>query len=211
MSTIASQITSLTIVYSTVYSGADQSKHQSSASLAFVWGIHRGPVNSPHKWPVTRKMFPFDDVIMSSMGWAPVECISGDYCPASLVYVIWIGAEKPSLEPTLTYHPLKLQWRHNGRAAVSNQPFCLGINMHIDELMVSQSQFISWHSNYYANSYVFVDVLLVPQRFRITITVTSHERHDVSNHRQLDCLFTSLLSLYQENLKALHYSQYWSV
>ena len=30
----------------------------------FVRGIHRGPVNSPHKWPVTRKMFPFDDVIM---------------------------------------------------------------------------------------------------------------------------------------------------
>ena len=64
MGTIASQITSLTSVYSTVYSGADQSKHQSSASLAFVWGIHRGPVNSPHKWPVTRKMSSFDDVIM---------------------------------------------------------------------------------------------------------------------------------------------------
>ena len=64
MGTMAFQITSLTIVYSTVYSGADQSKHQSSASLAFVWGSHRGPVNFPHKWPVTRKMFPFDDVIM---------------------------------------------------------------------------------------------------------------------------------------------------
>ena len=64
MGAIASQITSLTIVYSTVYSDADQRKHQSSASLAFVRGIHRGPVNSPHKWPVTRKMFPFDDVIM---------------------------------------------------------------------------------------------------------------------------------------------------
>ena len=64
MSTIASQITSLTIVYSSVYSGADQRLHQSSASLASVLGIHRGPVNSPHKWPVTRKMFPFDDVIM---------------------------------------------------------------------------------------------------------------------------------------------------
>ena len=64
MSKIASQITSLTIVYSTVYSGPDQTKHQSSASLAFVRGIHRGPVNSPHKWPVTRKMFPLDDVIM---------------------------------------------------------------------------------------------------------------------------------------------------
>ena len=72
MGTIASQITSLTIVYSTVYSGADQNKHQSSASLAFVWGIHRRPVNSPHKWPVTRKMFPFDDVIMSNI---PMQCL----------------------------------------------------------------------------------------------------------------------------------------
>ena len=63
MGAIASQITSLTIVYSTIYSDADKRKHQSSASLAFVWGIHRGLVNSPHKWPVTRKMFPFDDVI----------------------------------------------------------------------------------------------------------------------------------------------------
>ena len=59
-----SQITSLTIVYSTVYSDADQRKHQSSASLAFVLGIQRWPVNSPHKWPVTRDVFPFDDVIM---------------------------------------------------------------------------------------------------------------------------------------------------
>ena len=65
MDATASQITSLTIVYSTVYSGADQRKHQSSASLAFLRGIHRGPVNSPHKWPVTRKMFPFDDVMFS--------------------------------------------------------------------------------------------------------------------------------------------------
>ena len=54
MDTMASQITSLTIVYSTVYSDADQIKHQCSASLAFVQEIHRGPVNSPHKGPVTR-------------------------------------------------------------------------------------------------------------------------------------------------------------
>ena len=65
MGAIASQITTFAIVCSTVYSEADQRKHQSSASLAFVWGIHWWPVNSPHKWPVTRKMFPFDDVIMS--------------------------------------------------------------------------------------------------------------------------------------------------
>ena len=76
MSAIASQITSLTIVYSTVYPGADQSKHESSASLAFVWGSHRGPVNSPHKWPVTRKMFPFDDVIMKVFKCARFDIIS---------------------------------------------------------------------------------------------------------------------------------------
>ena len=64
MGKMAPQITSLTIVYSTVYSDADQRKHQSSVSLAFVRGIHRGPVNSPHKWPATRKMSLFDDVIM---------------------------------------------------------------------------------------------------------------------------------------------------
>ena len=74
--TIASQITSLTIVYSTVYSDADQRKHQMSASLAFVRGIHRGPVNSPHKWPVTRKMFPFDDVIMEMVLWWSYQHIS---------------------------------------------------------------------------------------------------------------------------------------
>ena len=66
MGAIRSQITSLTVVYSIVYSDADQRKHQSSASLAFVRGIHQGPVNSPHKWPVTRQMFPFDEVIMNS-------------------------------------------------------------------------------------------------------------------------------------------------
>ena len=59
MSTMVSQITSLTIVYSAVYSGADQRKHQRSVSLASVRGIHLWPMNSPHKWPVTRKIFPF--------------------------------------------------------------------------------------------------------------------------------------------------------
>ena len=48
--------------------GADQGKHRSSASLALVRGIHRWPVNSPHKGPVTRKMFPFDDILMSFVG-----------------------------------------------------------------------------------------------------------------------------------------------
>ena len=89
MGAIASQITSLTIVYSTVYADADQRKHQSSASLASVRGIHRGAVNFPHKWPVTRKMFPFDDVIMnekwncsSSPNWHMYNFLAtfGEYC-----------------------------------------------------------------------------------------------------------------------------------
>ena len=92
MGTIASQITSLTGVYSTVYSGADQSKHQSSTSLAFVWGIHRGPVNSPHKWPVTRKMFPFDDVIMTH---SKLSVLMHTHCfqahPCDLWPVHWIN------------------------------------------------------------------------------------------------------------------------
>ena len=64
MSAMASQITSLAIGYSSVYSGEGQRKHRSSASLAFVRGIQQWPLNSPHKGPVTRKMFPFDDVVM---------------------------------------------------------------------------------------------------------------------------------------------------
>ena len=83
MGVIASQITSVTIVYSIVYSGTDQRKHQSSASLAFVWEIHRGPVNSPQKGPVTRKMFPFDDVTMIWTNDGPVYwhvCVIRPHC-----------------------------------------------------------------------------------------------------------------------------------
>ena len=73
--------------YSIVYKGANQRKHQSSPSLAFVWGIHRWMVNSPHKWPVTQKMFSFDDVFMANKyafpipdaphyraGYSPTKC-----------------------------------------------------------------------------------------------------------------------------------------
>ena len=66
MSATASQIIWVLIVYSTVWSGADRRKHQSSASQAFatVRGIHQWPVNSPHKGSVMRNIFPFHDVIL---------------------------------------------------------------------------------------------------------------------------------------------------
>ena len=84
MSAIASRITSPTTVYLIVYSCADQRKHQSSASLAFVRGIHRRPVNSPHKGPVTRKMVPFDDVIMTYL----VEAEGRSYASTNKVIII---------------------------------------------------------------------------------------------------------------------------
>ena len=65
MSSIASQITSLTVVYSTVYSDADQRKHQSFASLAFVWGIHRDRWIPRTQGQLRGKMFPLYDVIMT--------------------------------------------------------------------------------------------------------------------------------------------------
>ena len=80
MSAIASQITGVSVVYSIGGSGPDQRNHQSSASLAFVRGIHRWPVNSPHKGPVTRKMFPFHDVIMYTSD------LDGGYHPTRLKY-----------------------------------------------------------------------------------------------------------------------------
>ena len=81
MSAMASEITSLTIVYSTVYSGADEREHQSSAPLAFVRGSDRWPVNSLHKGPVTRKRFPFDDVIMVDL--------STNKAKQNCVYISW--------------------------------------------------------------------------------------------------------------------------
>ena len=66
ISTMASKITGISIVYLNICARADQRKHQSSVSLAFVRAIHWWPVNSLHKGPVTRKMFPIDDVIIWS-------------------------------------------------------------------------------------------------------------------------------------------------
>ena len=84
LSAMASQIPSFTIVYSTVYSGADHRKHQSSASLAFVRRIHRSPVNSAHKGPVTRKMFPFEDVIMAGQHKIPQNIPCPKLCSQSI-------------------------------------------------------------------------------------------------------------------------------
>ena len=87
-----------------------QRKHQSSASLAFVRRIHRGPVNSPHKGPVTRKMFPFDDVIM------------GTNFPQSLVFLLtWTSVAVLLVSYCGIQLAITLQRRHNECDGVSNQ------------------------------------------------------------------------------------------
>ena len=116
--------------YPTACSGAYQRKHQSSASLAFVWEIHRRPVNSPHKGPVTRKIFPFDYVFMLSQKYfrakdtleAKIRInithpkLFSDTCIGS--YPGHTHYTTPPLTPLLRLWK-SLQWRHND--GVSNQ------------------------------------------------------------------------------------------
>ena len=113
MGEMVSQITSLTIAYSTVYSGTDQRKHQSSASLAFVRGIHRGPVNSPHKWPITGKMFPFDDVIMS---WrlSPTLRLTCPWVPVILSVLVNIYVGLAPIQP--------IKWNKVAFTAITQRP-----------------------------------------------------------------------------------------
>ena len=106
MSAMASQITGLTIVYSTVHSGADQRNHQSSASLAFVRGIHWWPVNSLHKWSVTQKLFPFDDVIMTNSFDTDASHIKGKFCSILDNYAICYAAGNDIADVSQTKNPI---------------------------------------------------------------------------------------------------------
>ena len=112
MGVISSQITNLAIVFSTVYSGAEENNHHSTASLAIVLGIHRWPVISPHKWPVTRKMFPFDDIIMENMS----SPISQHHC-LGVISNVYICTDHPgkatiiiSIQPFCHSHFVPCPW-----------------------------------------------------------------------------------------------------
>ena len=119
MSTMASQITSLAIVYLTIYSG--QRKHQSSASLAFVRRIHRWPVNSPHKWPVTRKMFSFDDVTMLRF-----VCLIMDVYSSDNLAIIDLGNGFVALKAVGFYANQGSWWRHQMETFSELLTICVG-------------------------------------------------------------------------------------
>ena len=111
MGVMASQITGVSIVYPKVCLCVDQRKHQSSASLAFVRGIHRWPVNSPYKRPVTRKMFPFDDVIMQTIDLVCQE------------FITWRLSHKLSRSQSGNEHMLEVQpLTHNQHKHFSERP-----------------------------------------------------------------------------------------
>ena len=182
MSPMVSQITSRTIVCSTVYSVADQRKHQSSASLAFVRGIHRWPVNSPHKGPVTRKMFPFDDVIMGCgchlWLWQPLKppvirlwddlsdskifCCLSSHRFAEVFLILW-GKLKKKYRIGTTLLSWALTWGYHG--------------IILEKLKYTIVQALLWRHN---------------------------ERHGVSNHHRLDCLFSRLLRFRSKKTSKLH-------
>ena len=159
MGPTASQITSLTIVYSIVYSGTDQRQHQSSASLAFVRGIQRRPVNSPHKWPVTRKMFSFDYVIMTK-GDTKASCL--------LVLKLWRIHRQPMDSPHKgPANPFHFLTSSCGTICIRNRYFSVfknkehknGLsNCHMLHLSVPVYQMFSWHHHvgwYVMQIYIF--------------------------------------------------------
>ena len=96
MRTMASQITSISTVCSVVFSGAHQRKHQGSASLTFVKGIHQWSVDSPHKGPVPRKMFPSDDFFMYTVQ-RPDD--SGQHRPMPWLLMTWRRKEPRHQQP----------------------------------------------------------------------------------------------------------------
>ena len=140
---MASQITNLIIVYSTDYSGIDQRKHQSSASLAFV----RSPVNSPNKWPITQKMFPFDDIIMCKRHFTPfssaaMECLFeffGEYqCILKKFNCIVLYTDLSCFQ---SEYDDKIKLLYNAMIIVKSVPVSL-IKSQYDSFMDTQPSFI---------------------------------------------------------------------
>ena len=113
MSSMAPQITGVWMVYSTICS--DQRKHQSSVSLAFLRGIPRWSVNSPHKGPVTRKMFLFDDIIMYDY-----RAILLKYTCVQQCAVLWQRDSNAELQCVIYWEPGQL---------LNKQPHCRWFEM----------------------------------------------------------------------------------
>ena len=217
MGTIASQITSLTIVYSTVYSGADQREHQSSASLAFVWGIHRGPVNSPHKWPVTRKMFPFDNVIMSNV--LALMAVDEIYvCAIFLRIAVTLNIYKYSNSAVVPLKVARVACSVPCNALLTIRLYCsASITVYVISLWIGDDimpgyaikkkihHIFRWvhlgdwwfHTKYCVAGMNNITVTIWNCDKTFTVQWRHSERDGVSNHGRFECLLNRFLSAYQ--------------
>ena len=153
MGAVAFQITSVSIVCSTVDSGADQKKTSKLRVTGLCVGIHRWPVNSPHKWPVTRKMFPFNDVIMHCnrcnqyfISWIFPErhtCVSSNYSFRHHRKWTWI-TEQPHLSPKSFNISYPENIFCNNSAASRKSTYIIYIRLKNMMLNIQQDQHDHW-------------------------------------------------------------------
>ena len=159
MSAMASQITVFSIVLLNRYSGADQRKHQNSASLAFVRGIHWWPVNSLHKWPVMREIFPFADVIMDispgtfwprrRMEW--LQCVHptrDDLYSRNICVSCTYFAYSVIISVILSVHFLLVSWERANEHLLLLRTCISNITRNYDKIVSLQSR----HLRYWQNS-----------------------------------------------------------
>ena len=107
MGVMVSYITNLTIFYSMVYSGTDQRKRQSPASLAFVRGIHQGLVNSTDKWPVIQNLIPFSNFVHYECSICPWNGPNGNHNWSTLwLQMPWCFSTRASVATALEYAPM---------------------------------------------------------------------------------------------------------
>ena len=230
MNAQASRITSLTIVYSPVYLDADQRKHQSSASLAFVWGIHRGPVNSSHKGPVKRKMFPFDDgimitVITHSRSYLSPNCQDDRVCRATshLFGSHETCIQKINISPrdhiwdAFWLCPIRLECRwaaahhHSaGRDQFWYAPSQWETSLHCNDVSNCVHSFIHSFIHSYIHSCVQVIMkICILWSFIVhcwQINLLLHCRHTISQVRTVQIL---CLLLHDDIMKRKHFPRYW--
>ena len=161
MGGIASQITSLAIVYSAVYSDTDQRKQWKLRVTGLCVGNPPGQVNSPHKGPVTRKMFPFDNVIMMLATFVLTHWLRPSEAYASLVQIdnglspgrcqaiivnnaaiLLIGSlGMKSNETLFEIHKFSLKKIHSKLSSGKRRPSCLGFNV-LTKLMMTHP--VNW-------------------------------------------------------------------
>ena len=148
MGIVASQITSLTIVYAIVSSCADQRKEQSSTSLAFVRGIYQWHVISSHKGPVTPKMFPFDDFTMEYSGTSMILLLVPGYIRKYLTFVPNNSKQHVSSQWTVnSLWPIDVIWRQGTRTTLAQVMACclMAPSHYLNQCWPMISE-VMWHS-----------------------------------------------------------------